>query len=98
MPFYVVIRLPARQSVNNTTTGRAISTLLSIKMANMPVEKAAKQAESLNIRHFGIFSRYLEQQFLAICLDFCPVADHSNPKNRRHSRVLSLIVVAQDEG
>jgi hypothetical protein len=41
-----------------------------MKTANAPVRKAQEYANSLKIRHFGIFSTYLDRRFLITCPDF----------------------------
>ncbi|MHC4084363.1 MAG: hypothetical protein ACYSWZ_00650 [Planctomycetota bacterium] len=45
LPFSFTIGAPARHTVNNTTIGTAISTLLAINTANTPARKAPRHAK-----------------------------------------------------
>jgi hypothetical protein len=62
LPFDFVIGAPTRHTVNDTTVGTAIATLLAINTANTPVRKAKKHTNSLKIQHSGILLTYFDRR------------------------------------
>jgi len=64
LPFNIIIGSYALNTVNNTKSGASTSRFLATNIADTPIRKAAKHANSPKIQHFGILSTRTNPQFL----------------------------------